>query len=96
MNQEAIHYIMQRMSGWLDNRQMIVLQNTLDESVKMTADRETEKITAELLDVFIATKRLRISFAGPWQLRRSTKEYRLNRCSGCWATRKSILRCIMP
>ena len=58
MNQEAIHYIMQRMSGWLDNRQMVVLQNTLDESVKLTEDREAEKTTAELLDAFIATKRL--------------------------------------
>lgn len=58
MNQEAIHYIMQRMSGWLDNRQMVVLQNTLDESVKLTGDREAEKTTAELLDAFIATKRL--------------------------------------
>ena len=48
MNQEAIHYIMQRMSGWLDNRQMVVLQNTLDESVKLTEDREAEKTTAEL------------------------------------------------
>ena len=42
MNQEAIHYIMQRMSGWLDNRQMVVLQNTLDESVKLTGDREAD------------------------------------------------------
>ena len=48
MNQEAIHYIMQRMSGWLDNRQMVVLQNTLDESVKLTGDRETEKTTAAI------------------------------------------------
>jgi len=58
MNQEAIHYTMQWMSGWLDNRQMVVLQNTLDESVKLTRDQETEKTTAELLDAFIATKRL--------------------------------------
>ena len=58
MNQEAIHYIMQRMSGWLDNRQMVVLQNTLDESVKLTGGREAEKTTAELLDAFIATNRL--------------------------------------
>ena len=58
MNQEAIHYIMQRMSGWLDNRQMVVLQNTLDESVKLTGGREAEKTTAELLDAFIGTKRL--------------------------------------
>ena len=39
---------MQRMSGWLDNRQMVVLQNTLDESVKLTGERETEKTTAAI------------------------------------------------
>ena len=27
MNQEAIHCIMQRMSGWLSNRQMVFLRN---------------------------------------------------------------------
>jgi len=43
MNQEAIHYIMQRMSGWLDNRQVVVLQNTLEESVKLTEDRESQR-----------------------------------------------------
>ena len=36
MNRELIQYIMQRMAEWLDNRQMIVLQNTLDESMRMT------------------------------------------------------------
>jgi len=30
MHQEAIHCIMQQMSGWLDNWKMVVLQNTLD------------------------------------------------------------------
>ena len=68
MNQEAIHYIMQRMSGWLDNRQMVVLQNTLDESVKLTGGREAEKTTAELLDAFIATKRLECRSEGTIEL----------------------------
>ena len=36
MKQETIQFIMQRMSGWLDNSQMVILQDTLNESLKMT------------------------------------------------------------
>ena len=43
MNQEMIQFIMQRMAEWLDNRQMIVLQNTLDESMKMAENRQKMK-----------------------------------------------------
>ena len=43
MNQEIIQYIMQRMAEWLDNRQMIVLQNTLDESMKMAENHQKMK-----------------------------------------------------
>ena len=58
MNRELIQYIMQRMAEWLDNRQMIVLQNTLDESMKMTESRQKTKSSEELLTEFIAAKRL--------------------------------------
>ena len=58
MNQEMIHFIMQRMAEWLDNRQMIVLQNTLDESMKMAENRQKMKSSEELLNEFIAAKRL--------------------------------------
>ena len=43
MTQEMIQFIMQRMAEWLDNRQMIVLQNTLDESMKMAENRQKMK-----------------------------------------------------
>ena len=55
MNRELIQYIMQRMAEWLDNRQMIVLQNTLDESMKMTESRQKTKSSEELLTEFIDT-----------------------------------------
>ena len=58
MNQEMIQYIMQRMAEWLDNRQMIVLQNTLDESMKMAENRQKMKSSEELLNEFVAAKRL--------------------------------------
>ncbi|MBO5597865.1 MAG: hypothetical protein J5943_04615 [Oribacterium sp.] len=51
MNQETANYIMQRMSKYLDNSQMIKLKDTLDESLKTTitiretyADEELEKL----------------------------------------------------
>ena len=43
MKQETIQFIMQRMSGWLDNSQMVILQDTLNESLKMTETRSTMK-----------------------------------------------------
>lgn len=59
MNQETANYIMQRMSKYLDNSQMIKLKDTLDESLRQSEDGFLEKSSQELLDMFIATKRLR-------------------------------------
>ena len=36
MNQETANYIMQRMSKYLDNSQMIKLKDTLDESLRLS------------------------------------------------------------
>lgn len=58
MNQETANYIMQRMSKYLDNSQMIKLMDTLDESLRQSEDGFLEKSSQELLDMFIATKRL--------------------------------------
>ena len=58
MNQETANYIMQRMSKYLDNSQMIKLKDTLDESLRRSEDGILEKSSQELLDMFIATKRL--------------------------------------
>jgi len=38
MNQETANYIMQRMSKYLDNSQMIKLKDTLDESLRQSED----------------------------------------------------------
>ena len=57
MNQETANYIMQRMSKYLDNSQMIKLKDTLDESLRQSEDGFLEKSSQELLDMFIATKR---------------------------------------
>ena len=58
MNQETANYFMQRMSKYLDNSQMIKLKDTLDESLRQSEDGFLEKSSQELLDMFIATKRL--------------------------------------
>ncbi len=58
MNQETANYIMQRMSTYLDNSQMIKLKDTLDESLRQSEDGILEKSSQELLDMFLATKRL--------------------------------------
>ena len=58
MNQETANYIMQRMSKYLDNSQMIKLKDTLDESLRQSDDGILEKSSHELLDMFLATKRL--------------------------------------
>ena len=58
MNQETANYIMQRMSKYLDNSQMIKLKDTLDESLRRSEDGILEKSSQERLDMFIATKRL--------------------------------------
>ena len=58
MNQETANYIMQRMSKYLDNSQMIKLKDTLEESLRQSENGILEKSSQELLDMFIATKRL--------------------------------------
>jgi len=58
MNQETANYIMQRMSKYLDNSQMIKLKHTLDESLRQSEDGGPQKSSQELLDMFLATKRL--------------------------------------
>ena len=50
MNQETANYIMQRMSKYLDNSQMIKLKDTLDESLRQSVDGFLEKSSQELLD----------------------------------------------
>lgn len=58
MNQETSNYIMQRMSKYMDNSQMIRLKDTLDESLRQSEDEILEKSSQELLDMFLATMRL--------------------------------------
>ena len=58
MNQGTINFILQQMTVCLNNSQMIRLQNTLNESLKMTEDRSEERSSAELLEAFLAVKRL--------------------------------------
>ena len=50
MNQETANYIMQRMSKYLDNSQMIKLKDTLDESLRRSEDGILEKSSQELLE----------------------------------------------
>ena len=47
MNQETANYIMQRMSKYLDNSQMIKLKDTLDESLRQSEDEILEKSSQE-------------------------------------------------
>ena len=58
MNQGTINFILQQMTVCLNNSQMIRLQNTLNESLKMTEDRSEERSSTELLEAFLAVKRL--------------------------------------
>ena len=58
MKQETANYIMQRMSKYLDNSQMIKRKHTLDESLRQSEDGIPQKSSQELLDMFLATKRL--------------------------------------
>ena len=48
MNQETTNNIMQRMSKYLDNSQMIKLKDTLDESLRQSEDELLEKSSQEL------------------------------------------------
>ena len=58
MNQGTINFVLQQMTSCLNNSQMIRLQNTLNESLKLAEDRSTEMSSAELLEAFLAVKRL--------------------------------------
>ena len=57
MNEEMINHVLSRMSDHLDNSQMIKLRNTLEESLQ-NEERAPDKSSTELLELFIATKRL--------------------------------------
>ena len=57
MNEEMINHVLSRMSDHLDNSQMIKLRNTLEESLQ-NEERGPDKSSTELLELFIATKRL--------------------------------------
>ena len=52
MNEEAINYIMRRMSTCLDNGQMIRLQKALEESL-LNEEGVTEYSSEELLERFL-------------------------------------------
>ena len=57
MNEEAISYIMQKMSNCLDNSQMIRLEKTLEEALR-GEDKVSLKPSEELLEEFLSVKRL--------------------------------------
>ena len=58
MNQDMIHFIMQRMGGCLDNRQLVILQGTLNDAMKQAESREITESPEVLLQAFLASKRL--------------------------------------
>ena len=47
MNEEAISYIMQKMSNWLDNSQMVRLEKTLEEALRGAAASGVESLQAD-------------------------------------------------
>ena len=57
MKRETAQFILQRISKYLDNVQMVRLNETLDE-VLHEASNKTEKSSSELLEAFLSTKRL--------------------------------------
>ena len=58
MNQGTINFILQQMTGCLNNSQMMRLQNTLNESLQLAEDKSVERSSSELLEAFRAVKRL--------------------------------------
>ena len=58
MNQGTINFILQQMTGCLNNSQMMRLQNTLNESLQLAEDKSVERSSSELLEAFLAVKRL--------------------------------------
>jgi hypothetical protein len=49
---------MQRMTKYLDNSQMIMLNDVLEEALRQSEKGIQEKSSQELLEMFLATKRL--------------------------------------
>lgn len=58
MNQEEANMILHKMSQIIDNSQMIILNTVLEEILADNRMQEPQKSSNELLDNFIATKRL--------------------------------------
>ena len=59
MNQEIRNYVMQKMSPFLDNGQTLRLERILEEvQLKQENGNDYEEDNAELLEKFIAAKRL--------------------------------------
>lgn len=58
MNQETINFILQRMVVFLDNAQMLKLKDILDEIARQEDTTLLTKSFEELLEMFLATKRL--------------------------------------
>ncbi len=58
MNQETINFILQRMVVFLDNAQMLKLKDILDEIARQEDTTLLTKSSEELLEMFLATKRL--------------------------------------
>ena len=58
MTKETANYIMQRMTKYLDNSQMIKLNDVLEEALRKSEKGIQEKSSQELLEMFLATKRL--------------------------------------
>ena len=54
MNQGTINFILQQMTGCLNNSQMMKLQNTLNESLKLAEDGSVERSSSDLLEAFLA------------------------------------------
>ena len=58
MKQEEANIILHKMSKVIDNSQMISLNSILDEIITDTVTETPQKSSEELLDNFLATKRL--------------------------------------
>lgn len=58
MKRETAQFILQRMSKYLDNVQMVRLNETLDEALH-EASNKTEKSSSELLEAFSKHEKIR-------------------------------------
>lgn len=103
MNEEAISYIMQKMSNCLDNSQMISLEKTLEEALR-GEDIVSLKPSEELLEEFLSVNMLRkmgeqceVDHVHPHKFRRTmatTAECQSNRYRSFWDMRKLTPRFI--